>query len=147
MQKEALAPTWAHQRFQSYLIGMDFLIQTDHKPLISFLGSRALDDLPPHILRFRLRLLHSPYKFEHIPGTKLITGDALSRKPVQASPIAEDIQLEQDVFASINLKMESLPATEQRLVQNRTAQDTNDVCKRLKNLVRGWPRSKKALPP
>ncbi|KAE8277331.1 hypothetical protein D5F01_LYC24775 [Larimichthys crocea] len=49
---------------------------------------------------------------------------------------------------SVNLIMEHLPASEQRLVQIRTAQDADDVCKRLKNMVQtGWPRSRKALPP
>ena len=84
---------------------MDFLIQTDHKPLISLLGSRALDDLPPRILKFILRLLRFTY-IEHVPGKKLITTDALSRAPIQASPTEEDKQLEQDVCASISLIME-----------------------------------------
>lgn len=79
IKKKALALTWACERFQSYLIGMDFLIQTDHKPLISLLGSRALDDLPPRILRFRLRLLCFTYTIEHVPGKNLITADALSK--------------------------------------------------------------------
>lgn len=82
VEKKVLALTWACEHFQSYLIGKEILIQTDHTLLISLLGSRALDDLPPRILRFRLRLLHFTYKIKHVPGKKLITADALSRAPI-----------------------------------------------------------------
>lgn len=102
---------------------MDFLIQTDHKPLISLLGGRALDDLPPRILRFRLRLLRFTYKIEHVPGKKLITADALSRAPIQIPPKPEEKRLEEDVRVCLNLIMEHLPASQQRLVQIGTKKD------------------------
>lgn len=45
--KEALAATWACERLQSYLLGMSFTIEIDHKPLVPLLSSKALDELPP----------------------------------------------------------------------------------------------------
>ena len=33
-EKEALACTWATEKFADYLIGMNFTVETDHKPLI-----------------------------------------------------------------------------------------------------------------
>ena len=44
IEKEALALTWACERSQSFLVWMDFLIQKDHKHLISLMGSRTLDN-------------------------------------------------------------------------------------------------------
>ena len=139
--------TWACERFQSYLVGMDFLIQTDHKPLISLLSSRGLADLPPSVLRFRLRLLCFTYRIEHVPGKNLVTVDALSRAPIQTAPTEEEKQLETDVRLYINNIVEHLPASEGRLVQIRAAQNTDDVCKRLKNMVQTGLRNRKALPP
>ena len=34
IEKEALACTWATEKFADYLIGMNFTVETDHKPLI-----------------------------------------------------------------------------------------------------------------
>ena len=53
IEKEALATTWACEKF---VLGMHFTIETDHKPLVPLLGEKNLDNLPPRILRFRLRL-------------------------------------------------------------------------------------------
>ena len=55
-EKEALAVTWACERKQGYLIGTRFKAETDHKPLVPLLSSKALDSVPVRVQRFRLRL-------------------------------------------------------------------------------------------
>jgi hypothetical protein len=65
IEKEALAVTWTCERLCGYVYGLDLKIRTDHKPLITLLKSRALDELPPRILRFPLRLLR--FKYDIIP--------------------------------------------------------------------------------
>ena len=59
IEKEALASVWACEKFQDYILGRRIIIETDHKPLIPLLNAKELDNLPPRILRFRLRMTDS----------------------------------------------------------------------------------------
>lgn len=62
MEKEALGLTWACERFKDFLICEHFVLQTDHKPLLSLLGAQDLDTSPPRIQRFGMRLMRYSYK-------------------------------------------------------------------------------------
>ena len=68
IEKEAMALTWACERFSMYLLGKSFLLETDHKPLISLLSTKNLDSLPPRILRFCLRMIRYNFSIIHVPG-------------------------------------------------------------------------------
>ena len=58
-ETKALAITWACDKFSVYILGKQFTVETDHKPLVPLMSSKQLDCLPPRILRFRLRLMLS----------------------------------------------------------------------------------------
>jgi len=78
IEKEALATVWAFPIYRR----KKFLIETDHKSLIPLLRHKLLDNLPPRVLCFRLRLMRFDYSIEHTPGKFLYTADALSRSPL-----------------------------------------------------------------
>ena len=82
IEKAALGITWASEHFSDYLIGLKFHIETDHKPLVSLLGSKSLEDLPARIQRFRMRMMRFTYTISHVPGKDLCTADVLSRAPI-----------------------------------------------------------------
>ena len=79
-EREALGVYWACKRFYLYLIGIEFEILTDHKPLVSVLGAKSK---PPsaRIERWLLQLQQYSYTITHIPG-KANRADILSRTPV-----------------------------------------------------------------
>ncbi|CAB3261242.1 unnamed protein product [Arctia plantaginis] len=54
IEKEALALTWAAEKFQEYITGLDIVLETDHKPLLQLLQTKNLDDLTPRLQRFRI---------------------------------------------------------------------------------------------
>jgi len=68
-----------------------FIIQTDHKPLVSLLeGLKQLDALSPRIQRFRMRLMRYSYTIAHVPGKDLTIADTLSQAPASSPSIVDE---------------------------------------------------------
>ena len=139
IEKEALAATWPCVRFNDYLVGMSFQIQTDHKPLVPLLGLKDLDSVPPRIQRFRMRLMRFHYTIVHVPGKELSTADALSRAPL-ADITPQDKKLQEDVYLYVNQVIESLPLTDVCREEIRKHQEEDEVCSQIKQFCKeGWP--------
>lgn len=139
IEKEALASTWACEKFQDFLIGKTFLLETDHKPLVSLLGQKDIHELSPRIQRFRMRLMRYSFTVQHVPGKELYTADTLSRAPCEKST-SQDRDLEEDTQAYVAMICQNLPATDQRLNEIRLHQVQDETCSVLRKYVEdGWP--------
>ena len=75
-------------------------IETDHKTLIPLLSSKHLDDLPPRVLRFRLRLARFNYSITHVPGKLLYTADTLSHAPLPTTVHGSTLQQEVETIVN-----------------------------------------------
>ena len=56
IEKECPAMTWACEKFHCYLFGSEerFVIETDHKPLVSIMNVQSLDECLPRLMRMKL---------------------------------------------------------------------------------------------
>jgi hypothetical protein len=76
IEKECLAIVWGIHRFEQYLYGREFTIQTDHSPL------RYLDSMKStsgRLTRWALQLQPFNYAVQVIPGKDNLGADFLSR--------------------------------------------------------------------
>ncbi len=146
IEKEALAVTWASERLSSYLLGLKYRLETDHKPLLSLLSTKALDELPPRILRFRLRLMKFKFDIVHVPGKQLITADTLSRAPVKCTFTQKEEEDEEEVKVIVDAMVQALPATDARLTTIIKNQKADPICEKvIQYCETEWP-GKHALP-
>ena len=56
IKKELLASVWACEKFQMYLQGHEFTLQSNHKPLIPLINTKCLTDAPIGCQRLLMRL-------------------------------------------------------------------------------------------
>ena len=147
IEKEALATTWACEKFADFIIGKHIEIETDHKPLVPLLGAKHLDCLLPRILRFRLRLDRFSYDIKHVPGKELYTADTLSRAPISNHLTESALTQQQVVEVCMERTISHLPVSNQRLETYRQAQSTGPICQQILKYCReGWSDKKQVDP-
>ena len=135
IDKEALASTWACERFSDFLIGINFKMETDHKPLILLLGSKDLDILPPRVQRFRIRLMRFSYNKVYVPGKELTTADSLSRAPIGR----QETELHSVSQVFVDQVVKDLPVSNEH-IDNTLQHQREEICQLLyRYWFHGWP--------
>ncbi|UYV76696.1 K02A2.6-like, partial [Cordylochernes scorpioides] len=137
IEKEALAITWACEKFKQYIQGLVITLETDHKPLVPIFTSKNIDDLTPRIQRLRLRIMRYSYKIVHTPGNYLIVADALSRSPRMKVGTQE---LEEELCAYVQQVVSFMPISDVRVKEIKESQDKDQVIQNIiKYTQEGWP--------
>ena len=144
IEKEALAFTWACERFCDYLVGIPFHINTDHKPLVPLFSSKKLDELPIRVQRFRLRMMRFSFTISHVPGQSLLVADTLSRAPLAS----DDTSLQLQTAAYVKAVVQSLPASEKQLERIKQHRQEDEVCQQVvSHCQSGWSLRQELMGP
>ena len=77
IERECLAIVWAIQKFQTYLYGRAFVLETDHQPLVYLQRAKVTNG---RILRWALSLQPYRFRIEAIKGSENVGADYLSRR-------------------------------------------------------------------
>ena len=76
IEKESYAVVWGVQKFEPYLYGREFQLETDHQPLLCMQRSKVANG---RIMRWALALQPYRYRIIAIKGKDNIGADYLSR--------------------------------------------------------------------
>ena len=118
IEKEALGIVFAMTKFHRYLHGRHFILQTDHKPLITIFGSKK--GLPTYtanrLQRWGTILLNYDFEMEFLPSKRIGHADGLSRlipkytEPLEDTVIAS-LRSEYDYSKVLCNTIKELPVT------------------------------------
>lgn len=144
-EKEALALVWACERFHQYIFGLDFILETDHKPLEFIYSTKSKPSL--RIERWVLRLQSYRFTVKYKPGSQNIA-DSLSRLVLKNTITNHDDTSAYVYFiaesavptALVPRELEEAASVDSEMIQLRQCIDTgcwddcpNPVYKTLKN--------------
>ena len=77
IERELLAIIFACIRFNTYLQGPRFTVQSDHKPL-EMIQLKSMHNVPPRLQRMLLQLQKYDMEIKYKPGSEMLLADALS---------------------------------------------------------------------
>ena len=117
---------------------MTFHVETDHKPLVSLLGYKNLDELSPRIQRMQMRLIRFPYTISHVPEKDLVIPDPLSRAAIYRKVSCEEQALADDVKAYVDFLKS--PHYRESATRNSEKLQQGEVCRQImSHCENGWP--------
>ena len=84
IERECLAIVWGITKFQEYLYGSEFLLETDHQPLQYLRQAKFHNGL---LMRWELTLQLYRFLLHAISGRNNVGADSLSRNPLDDDPV------------------------------------------------------------
>ena len=139
IELESLAVAWAMEKFQHFLYGNQFILETDQKPLETILA-RSLNQTTPRLQQILIRTMPYNFRVHYLPGLKNQLANCLSR----IGGLQDSIKLPKlsiyQITSQLNARSDSL----QQLCEALQADDTLAILKC--TIQKGWPSTIKELP-
>ena len=142
IQKEGLSIVYALTKFYQFLYGRNFILVTDHKPLLAIFGS---DKPTPRLAanrlsRWALFLNQFSYHIEYRKTTHHQNADALSRLPASEDTIfdSEESTGDEDIVCAIDTLERQIKSADSSSMPKETLRDP--VLSLVMRFTReGWP--------
>lgn len=138
IDREALAIFFGVRKFMHYLLGRKFILQTDHRPLLSIFGTKK--GIPAmaasRLQRWSVYLSNFDFEIQYIVGKDNVNADFLSRCPKTSKELNSDIDDEYTYLNFINVSSPS--AINSELVKGELS--TDPILSKIFEFVKnGWP--------
>lgn len=154
IEKEAFALVTAVERFKKFIFGQHFILQTDHRPLLTLFRTSRTKGLDTRtasrLKRWALRLIGYDFDIEYVKTEQFSQADALSRLIQEAraeisDPEMEEVvaflqQLETELRQVIQESAQMLPKTAREELQRATYRD-GILVEVIDRLEFGWQKS------
>jgi hypothetical protein len=89
IEKEMRAVVFGAEHFHKYVYGRKFIIETDHKPLVSIV-KKPMEKIPPRLLNLMWKLVPYDIELHYRKGEELYIADTLSRSTYR-NPDGDDV--------------------------------------------------------
>ena len=135
IEREALSVIFGCEKFKKFLLGSEFLLKNDHKPLKKLFANDALvpTTCSARLQRWALRLSQFKYVFEYIKGEENVNSDFLSRLPLNETVQSQEPNEVIFVISSLN----DMPVTCNDII---TETNNDEYLLKLKQYIRsGFP--------
>lgn len=124
-KREALGVVWACEHFDHYLLGAEFVVMTDHQPLLG-ISEKTTSKPTARLHRLFLRLQPYKIKLQYVSG-KINPADYLSRHPQVGSKSPSktwlDVQTENICVNAIQSLQQGASSISTEAIEEETAND------------------------
>ena len=135
IEREMLAAVFGVERFQTYIYGRSFTIESDHQPLES-ISQKNLADMPAHLHHMLLHLQGYDYTICYYPSKEMVLPNTISQFSPHPGP---DILLDIAIHHAC-LSPERKEPFQQAFVSNPEMHTLTNM------IITGWPDNIKVVP-